>query len=179
MERMLKCVMLVLVAAMCGLVGGCGASYAKYDINVAMDPSMRDAAAGGRSVTVDILGINEDRQAFWQGKPVGEWFSGTDVDKAALQGDIHTMRFTSENPAPGSPLTLKATDPIWDEKWKGTTWLVVMANTPGAGTNPATDQRKLLLPRRTDMWESGTRKIDITLLPGQLKLNTGRRTPKD
>jgi hypothetical protein len=174
MDRLIKCLAGALLIAWAALGSGCSSvHYGKYNVNVAMDPSMRDAGSQQLpSVTVDVLAVNENDTGLWQGKSATKWFSGLDKERQDSSGWTYSMNFNNQNPG---PLMLKKNDPIWDKpEWKSATWLAVMANIPGAD-----DQKKvLLLPRRTDMWASGTQQIDIVIQSSGLKLNTQRVTPK-
>lgn len=174
MDRLIKCIAGAVLLAWAAVAGGCSAGYGKYNINVAMDPSMRDAASQQLpSVTVDILPVNENDAAQWQSKSATTWFSGLDQERQDSSTWTYSMNFNNQNPG---PMVLKRDDPIWNKpEWKSSTRLAVLANIPGAS-----DQRKVIvLPRKTDRWASGTQTIDILIQSSGLKLNTQLVEPKD
>jgi hypothetical protein len=83
------------------------------------------------SVSVDIIGINEDHYGDWSTKRLSDYWSPNDPlrERARQAGMLRSMKF---GPGLGTSDTLSATDPLWGVwKQQKARYVFVMADIPG------------------------------------------------
>ncbi|MDX2148527.1 MAG: hypothetical protein SFZ23_13495 [Planctomycetota bacterium] len=165
---------LSLVAALGVVAGGligCGPSKKKYDINVTMDPSMRDTRTQTYpNIDVELVGVPEaDLEQFRAQSPAG-WF-GSQL-RADRRDRTHAMLFTNDSLTPAG---VKKTDEIW-KKWADARSVFIFSNNPGTFT-PGNDLRRRELPLAGDRW-AGT-EINLLIKPSGLELVTPMLPEKD
>jgi hypothetical protein len=145
---------------------GCGVSPLKLTLN-------RGQTLEGKSVDLDIVGVNDSNIKTWSEYPISKYFeAGNEFrDDARRAGVLKTVVFRANG---SSSEIIDKTDPIW-AKWKeiGAKQIVVIANLPGdikdtAGEGPA---RKILL--WDNAWPSDG--IKITVGKGALSVDTARK----
>lgn len=129
-----------------------------------------DETVAGRTVDVDVVGVNRSDLQMWRDYTVSEYFkAGNDFRAAArASGRLKTIVFRSGGP---SSETIESKDPIW-KKWSeaGVTHLVVIANLPGdIKDTPGEGPARKILPW-DDGWPSNA--INLTVSKGMVSVNT-------
>lgn len=153
----------VLVGLISLVIGGCGCTpgMGRYNVEVALDPSLADRAGGPPQVTVDLVGLNDTQVSAWTNKSMTAYWTPSDRMRAEARGVRHEMTF---GPGNAGPKTLSKTDPIW-ETWKsrGAMHLFVLADLPGAsGDQPGdADGRRKILPLDKCRWDKDTIRFQV------------------
>ena len=141
-----------------------------YTIQVSLDPSLQ-----GKAVLVDLVGVNPASLPRWEASSMTAYWKPGDAMRKDSEPDRVTMDFAS-----GGPLaqTLKQTDPHWKE-WlaKGATYVLVLADLPGAHTNKPgdSDDRRLKLPLSSTHWAKGTDTISVRVQQSGIQVTTPTR----
>ena len=149
-----------LLLAVCALLSGCASCkpgkpgpLGKYQIDVNLDPSLKDA-----SVAVDIVGVtpliaprwdNYSMKQYWQ--PQDEMREGADKITFTLGNNVMNH-------------SISANDPKWNDWLKrGVTKVVVLADLPGALDEKvgSLDARRQMLSLDKCDWADGTTNLTI------------------
>ncbi len=116
-----------------------------FPVQVSLAPSLQ-----GKSVTVDLVGVNEPNRPRWEAYSMSKyWKDGDPMRQNAIK---KTFNFTS-----GSALTgkLESSDPVWGQ-WKGQSanCVFVLVDLPGAQTDQpgSLDARRQILPLDKCYW---------------------------
>lgn len=159
-------------------LGGCGCSpsMGKFNVEVALDPSLSERAGGPPQITVDLVGLNDTQVAAWTGKSMTQYWTPNDRLRVEAKSYQHEMSF---GPGNASPKTLSKSDPIW-EVWKSrqAMHLFVLADLPGAaGDQPGdADGRRKMLPLDKCRWEKDT--IRFVVQSSQIECLTPPKPPE-
>ncbi len=141
---MIKSASLYLAVLLCA---GCSDTW-RGEVQVVLDPALRDAAGRWPTLDVDVVGGAAADAARWQAIPVEAYFEpGSQARSAAPR---LTLWFDGDHPVG----TIAADDPMWDLWTKqGADTLVIFANllacergSQVTGTAPGVDARRLLVP---------------------------------
>lgn len=155
--------LLTLTAVVGILLSGCssckpgkpGPSLA-YNIEVKLDQTLK-----GKSVLVDLVGVNPASLPRWEAYSMSSYWKGGDPMRGDSAPDRVSFNFVS-----GESLaqTLSVTNAQWRAwKAKGVAYVEVLADLPGGHTDkPAdSDDRRLKLPLDECHWVKGTKTLNV------------------
>lgn len=170
-NRGIRGVALATLAAGTLLAGGCGGGSVPNSMNISLSDSMR---ASGKTVDIDVVGVNESDLGQWQSYSVDRYFAGNDPLRTAAADRKKTLVFSRESNAPQK---IEKTDAIW-KRWRDSaSALVVMAQIPGALPSGGADARRQVLTLEKGRWKDKT--FNIVVTEGGLVNNTTPAEKKD
>ena len=123
-----------------------------FPVQVSLAPSLQ-----GKSVLVDLVGVNEPNRPRWEAYSMSKYWK--DGDPMRANAIKKTFNFTS-----GSALTgkLESSDPVWGQ-WKpqSPTCIFVLVDLPGAQADQpgSLDARRQILPLDKCYWILGAKEL--------------------
>lgn len=147
-------VSLVLAILSLGLLSGCagkkssappkkGPGY-KYDIMV-------DVSLNGQTFTVDVIGVNSSNKDRITGMSVDDYFNDKDKLRSGTE-QLATKKMSSSEGAWRVDIESKENEKYSKIRYPGFSHIAIIADSNVRGSNPANDQRRILLPLNPALW---------------------------
>lgn len=160
------------LASMLLLLAGCATTPpapTPYPIQVELDSALQ-----GKSVLVDLVGVNQGNFDRWNSYPMSKYWKDGDVMRA--NATKVTYNFVAGAPKVN---TLALNDPIW-AKWKaaGAAHVFILADLPGVQADQVgvQDARRQILGLRPDAWTKGTKDLKVLIKESGIEVVTPLRT---